>query len=130
MRWKEQQLQGNRDEEKFLHSAVKWQYKPKQTSERLGGKAEAYLKKNKVRFEKNTQIVDAWEGLLPKELSEHCNISEISGGTLKLEVDTGTYMHELKLMSAELIEHLRRACPRCGIKKIILQARSSKTKEE
>jgi hypothetical protein len=118
-------LQGSKDEEKLLQSAVKWQYRARRTSERLGGKTEAYLKNNKPRFEKNTQIVDAWEGLLPEGLSEHCDISEVSGGTLKIEVDPGVYMHELKLISGELIEHLRQVCPRCGIRKIKLQARSS-----
>ena len=123
-------MRGNADEEKLLRSAVKWQYKARRTSERLGGKTEAYLKKNERRFEKNTQIVDAWEGLLPEGLSGHCNIFDISGGVLKLEVDPGPYMHELKTMGQELVEHLRRVCPRCGIKKITLQARSSKIKEE
>ena len=110
-----------------MQSAVKWQYKARRTSERLGGNVEAYLQKNKSRFEKNTQIVDAWEGLLPEGLLAHCNISDISGGVLKLEVDPGPYMHELKMMRLGLVEHLRQACPRCGIKKIILHPRSSKT---
>lgn len=123
-------MKGNTDEEKLLQSAVKWQYRTRRTTERLGGKAEVYLKKNKSRFEKNTQVVDAWEGLLPKGLSEHCNISEISGQTLKLEVDPGSFMHELKIISSELIEHLRQACPRCGIKKITLLPRSGKNQEE
>ncbi len=123
-------MQGNKDEEKLLQSAVRWQYKPRRTSERLGGSAEAYLKNNKSRFEKNTQVVDAWEGLLPEGLSGHCNISDISGGVLKLEVDPGPYMHELKMMTQELVEHLGQVCPRCGIKKITLQARSSKVKED
>jgi hypothetical protein len=118
-------LQGNTDEEKLLQSAVKWQYKPRRTSEQLGGKTEAYLKRNERRFKKNTQIVDVWEGLLPEGLSEHCNISGISGQTLELEVDTGTYMHELKLMSSELVEHLRQTCPGCGIKKIKLRPRNT-----
>ena len=123
-------MQGNKDEEKLLQSAVRWQYKPRRTSERLGGSAEAYLKNNKSRFEKNTQIVDVWEDLLPEGLSGHCNISDISGGVLKLEVDPGPYMHELKMMTQELVEHLGQVCPRCGIKKITLQARSSKVKED
>ena len=118
-------MQGNTDKEKLLQSAVRWQHKARRTSQRLGGTAEAYLKHNKLRFEKNTQIVDAWEGLLPEGLSEHCNISGISGQTLKIEVDPGPYMHELRLISAELVEHLRQVCSKCGIKKIKLHARSS-----
>jgi len=110
----------NKDEEKFLQSAVKWQYKAPKTSERLGSRVDGFLKGSGICFEKNAVVVDALSELLPEGFAEHSSIFEISSGTLKLQVDPGPYMHELRLMSGELLKHLQQQCPKSGIKKITL----------
>jgi len=113
-------LQSKRDEEKFLQSAVKWQRKTPETSERLGDRTDRFLKNSSSYLEKNAAVVDALSGLLPEGLAEHTGVLEISAGTLRLRVDPGPYMHELRLMSGELLKHLQQQCPKSGIKKITL----------
>jgi Dna[CI] antecedent, DciA len=113
-------LRSNKDEEKVLQGAVKWQYKAPKTSERLGNRIEGFLKGSGSRLEKNAAVVDALNELLPEGIAEHSSVFEISSGTLKLQVDPGPYMHELRLMSGELLKHLQQQCPKSGIKKITL----------
>ena len=108
------------DEEKLLQSAVKWQRRARKTSEMLGGKTAEFLKKNKSRFDKNAEIIEAWGRLLPEGLLEECQVEEISGGVLKIAASPGVYIHELKLIKDELLKHLQRECPKSGIKKITL----------
>lgn len=119
-------LQENKscDEEELLRSAVKWQRKTQYATERLGNKAKAYLQDNKIRFERGSQIAMAWDALVPELLVRHCSIIEFSGGTLKVQADPGPYMYELRLISDELVGYLRKACPRSGVKKISLKART------
>ncbi|MBN1457670.1 MAG: DUF721 domain-containing protein [Sedimentisphaerales bacterium] len=113
-------LRNSKDEEKLLQSAVKWQQKTPDTSERLGNGVDRFLKGSHSRFKKNTAVVDVLSKLLPEGLAERSCVLEISGGTLKLQVDSGPYMHELRLISGELLKHLQQQCPKSGIKKITL----------
>ena len=58
--------------------------------------------------------------VLPVGLSEHCETAGISGGQLKLQVDSPVYMYELQLASSGLLKELRQHCPRVPIEKIKL----------
>ncbi|MCK4752366.1 MAG: DUF721 domain-containing protein [Planctomycetes bacterium] len=64
------------------------------------------------------EILQLWNQLLPAELQEHCKLGGISGGQLKVLVDSPVYMHELRLCSPLLIEELQTHCPRARIRKI------------
>jgi predicted nucleic acid-binding Zn ribbon protein len=59
-----------------------------------------------------------WTQLLPAEVQQHCRITDISGGQLKIKVDLPAYIYELKLCSSELLEQINNQCPRAGIKQI------------
>ena len=63
-------------------------------------------------------VSELWSQLLPPELARHCKIAGISGGLLKVIVDSPTYMHELRLCSSELLKGLQQRCLRARIKKI------------
>ncbi len=67
-------------------------------------------------------VVEFWGELLPVELACHCRITGLLGGELKVAVDSPSYMHELRLCSAELLEELRRRCPRARIERIKIVA--------
>ena len=67
-------------------------------------------------------VVELWGELLPVELACHCRITELLGGQLKVAVDSSSYMYELRLCSAELLEELRRRCPRARIERIKIVA--------
>ena len=85
---------------------------------RLGVAVGSYLDRRDKRFRKNAQVAEAWKRLLPKELCDHCTIAGISAKVLKVAVEPGPYMHEMQLLSQELLEHLRSQCRGCGITKI------------
>ncbi|MHC4623811.1 MAG: DciA family protein [Planctomycetota bacterium] len=65
-------------------------------------------------------VSQAWDQLLPAELSRHCRLADISGGQLKVVADSPVYMHELQMCSSELLGELRRRCPRARINRIKL----------
>lgn len=63
-------------------------------------------------------VADAWGEIVPQELFEHCEIIDLTGGELKVKVDSSAYMYELQLCGSELLEELRRHCPRARLKGI------------
>ena len=90
---------------------------------RLGESLEGYLKERGRQLEKNSVVVEEWERLLPENLRAHCRLISLEWGVLEAEADAGVYMHELKAMTNELVEELKRRCPRAGVKQIRLRAR-------
>jgi len=63
-------------------------------------------------------VADAWSDILPDELVEHCGIVDMAGGLLKVKVDSPAYMYELQLCGSELLDELRRRCPRARLTRI------------
>jgi hypothetical protein len=59
-------------------------------------------------------ITDAWQQLVPPELQRHCRIADICSGQLKVFADSPSYVHELRIISSELLIELRQQCP--GVK--------------
>jgi len=60
-------------------------------------------------------VTELWSRLLPAELHRHCEIVDVSGGHLKVRVDSPAYKYELQLCSPELLEELQQQCPRARI---------------
>ncbi len=103
-------------------NATKWRRSWKSYSAAsLGQVAQQLLDKRispqQARFR---QIAEAWSRLLPAELCGHCEIVDISGGQLNVQVDSPSYKYELQLCSSELLEELQRQCPRVRLTKIKL----------
>lgn len=63
-------------------------------------------------------VVELWGRLLPAELGRHCEVADVSGGQLKVLVDSPTYASELRLCCSQLLIELQRQCPRARIKEI------------
>lgn len=80
--------------------------------------AELVDKRISPQQEKFGAVAEAWDQLLPAELSEHCKLSDVSGGQLKVKADSPVYVHELRLCSEELLEQVQQLCPRARIKGI------------
>ena len=108
------------EQEKLLRGATAWQLKNRYSPKRLGEEAQKYINAGKRTFEKNSSVIDAFQQSLPQQLSEHCKVVKISGGTVHVQVEPGPYMHEMQLLSDELLEHIKGRCPYSGIKKIRL----------
>ncbi len=106
------------DEERLLSIGARRSRAKKIT--RLGPSAQAYLDRRDARLKKNCSVVDVWHQVLPQELYNHCRLTGISGGTLRVEAEPGPYMHEMRMLSGELVEHLQNRCRRAGVKRIVL----------
>jgi hypothetical protein len=63
-------------------------------------------------------VTEAWERLLPPELQRHCRIANISSGQLKVFADSPSYVHELRIISTELLAGIRQQCPRVKLRSI------------
>lgn len=63
-------------------------------------------------------VVEVWSRLLPVELYRHCEIVDISGGQLKVKVDSPAYKYELQLCRAELLKELQQQCPKARLTEI------------
>lgn len=106
------------DQDKQLKGASSWQYKPRQTTSCLGDELEVYLGRHARTLKKNADLVDLWESIIPPGLRAFCRLHQRSGNTLYIEAQPGPYMHQLQIMSGELLEQIRRHAPGCGIQKI------------
>lgn len=65
-----------------------------------------------------SEVAEAWNQMLPDELARHCEIVDISGGLLKVQVDSPSYMYELQLCSSELLGELQQQCRRARLTKV------------
>jgi len=63
-------------------------------------------------------VVELWRRILPAELRRHCEIVDISGGQLAVQVDSPSYKYELHLCSSEILKELQRQCPKVRLTKI------------
>jgi len=108
------------DDNERLRGVVRWGRKPKPVraeplGDVLGEIMDRRISPQQARF---GPVAEVWGRLLPEGLCQHCRISDISGGQLKVLVDSPSYAHELRMCCPELLEELRRECPRAKIKKI------------
>ena len=58
------------------------------------------------------------ESLLPPTIRGHCRLAGVSGGNVRLVVDSASYMYELQLCKSELLMELQRLCPGAGLRRI------------
>ncbi len=65
-----------------------------------------------------SEVAEAWSQMLPDELARHCEIVDVSGGLLKVRVDSPSYMYELQLCGSQLLDELQQECPRARLTKI------------
>jgi hypothetical protein len=63
-------------------------------------------------------VVEVWSQLIPAELHKHCEIVDVSGGQLKVRVDSPSYRYELQLCGSELLEELQQQCPKARLTEI------------
>jgi len=109
------------DESEQLRRVVRQptRQKPRNTAARLGEVVKQLMESQvSPRQAMFGTIAKVWGELLPAELRRHCEVTDISGGRLKVLVDSPSYMYELQLCSSELLEELQRRCSAARIKKI------------
>ena len=106
--------------DQLLHNAVEGRRARKSDrTVRLGDAVQQFMAEQvSPRQAKFGAVAELWSQLLPAELCRHCEIVDISGGQLKVRVDSPAYKYELQLCSSELLEELQQQCPRARLTKI------------
>jgi hypothetical protein len=94
-------------------------------SGKLGVSIQGYLARRRGELKKNASIIDGWRALLPGHLHEVCSVESISGGVLRVAVEPGPYMHELSMLSDELLQRLEQLYPQACVRKIKFIPRSA-----
>lgn len=102
-------------EEQYLRSATHWQFRPKRSETGLGQEIFSYLQQRNRAFEQNVPLVELWKSIVPPALEPYCRLDKRSGNVLYIQAQAGPYMHQVKVLSGELLERIRQAAPRCGI---------------
>jgi hypothetical protein len=67
-----------------------------------------------------SSVVESWQQLVPVEFACHCKLADLTAGTLKVMVDSPSYMYEMQLCRSALLSELQRECPHARIRKIDL----------
>jgi hypothetical protein len=108
------------EDEQLPHNAVEERRVRKSDRPvRLGDAVQQFLDEQvSPRQARFGAVAELWCQLLPAELCRHCEIVDISGGQLKVRVDSPAYKYELQLCSSELLEELQKQCPRVRLTKI------------
>jgi len=114
-------------EDYLLRGALGWQKQKRATASRFGDSAKEYFGNRLKRLKRNAEVVDALAEVMKSQFGEHCRLRSISGGVVRIEVDPGPYMHEMRLMSGELTELLKNKCPRAGLRSVSITAKGSDT---
>jgi len=108
------------EDEQLLHDAFKERLiKRRESTAKVGDVAQMFVTRwvspRQARF---GAVVEVWSQLIPGELSKHCEIVDISGGRLKIKVDSSAYKYELQLCSSELLKELQQQCPKARLTEI------------
>ncbi|MBE0535143.1 MAG: DUF721 domain-containing protein [Phycisphaerae bacterium] len=111
------------DEDRFLRQAGRGKPMIRDTAQLLGANVQTYIKGRLGPLRRNAGVVDVWRQLLPNGLAAHCQISAIRGDVVEVEVDPGPYMHELRVLSTEIIDQLQRYCGRAQVRRLVLRPR-------
>lgn len=106
------------DEEKQLRAATSWQHRPKHTESCLGNEISSYLERRRRTFEKNAAVVAIWEQIVPPTLKPYCKLDKRVGNALYIQAQPGPYLHQVQMLSTELLDRIQQQAPRCGIQKI------------
>ena len=102
-----------------LRNIVKWRRRSPTRVVKLGNVLNELIENRvsplQAKFELITEV---WSQLLPAELRQHCKIASVSGGQLKVLVDSSSFANELRWCGPSLLEEIKRRCPQARIKNI------------
>ncbi len=107
------------DDLAILRGAARRQKKPGRAAVGIGSDVAGYLKARRNELEKNASIVDVWAQVVPAELALRSRPDTLQSGVLRVEVQPGPWMHEMKLLLPELLTYFQEHCPRSRVRKIV-----------
>jgi hypothetical protein len=86
---------------------------------KLGDVIKQFVESNiEPKHKKSSPLMELWNKILPEEQRRHCKIDSISGGLMKVKVDSPSYLSELQWSSGDLLAKIKEQCPAARIKKI------------
>jgi len=103
-------------EDEQLRNVTRWRRTAAQR--RRAGKLGCLVEEYVEHLDDNTSVVDAWSRVVPAKLREHCRLAGISGGQLKVLVDSPIYLYRMRSCGSELLRQLVQQCRQGRIKKI------------
>ena len=106
------------DADELLCNIVKWRSRPKGATNSLAAAVDKFVARELRPRKKLTSVVDVWNEVLPGELTKRCRLVSLSRGTLKIEVEAGSYMFQMQALSSQLVKEFQQSCPAAGIHKI------------
>jgi len=106
--------------DEYLVNIAKWRKSTKVNRVSALGRTVKQIMDYRItpQHERFAPVAQLWQQLLPVELSSHCTITVIVGGTLNVVVDSPAYGQQLQWISAEIIEQINRQSPKARITKI------------
>ncbi|MHC5082514.1 MAG: DciA family protein [Planctomycetota bacterium] len=119
----------SQNEDDYLRGACSWQWKIKRKDSRLGAEIFSYMKRRDRSFEKNAIIVDVWESVIPPSLQPYCRLDKRVGNALYVQAMPGPYMHQLQMLSDQLLDRIHDLAPRSGIQKIRISPMDRQSKD-
>lgn len=63
-------------------------------------------------------VAEVLPRVLPPSLQKKCRVASVSNGCVKVVADGSSYVYELQLCKAGLLEELRRLCPAARLRRI------------
>jgi hypothetical protein len=100
-------MTGQLESSRYMESRLNGDSRKKKEAFLLGDVLGQVMKERlSARHEQSIQLKNAWDEVLPQELSEHCRIESFSAGKLTVVVDGPGYMHELRLCKKELCNEM------------------------
>ena len=86
---------------------------------KLGDVVKQFVENNiEPKHKKSSPLMELWDKILPEGQRRHCKIDSISGGLMKVKVDSPSYLYDLQLSGGELLAKIKEHCPAARIKKI------------
>jgi predicted nucleic acid-binding Zn ribbon protein len=68
--------------------------------------------------ESSNSVAAAWKEVAPPQLAAFCRLAEVVQGKVKVRVSSPSYMHQLRLMEAGLLQQLQARCGRKTVKSL------------
>ena len=89
--------------------------KPKPLGDILAGYISTCLE---PQHEVYAKVAEAWEEIVPRELSGFCRLADVSRGMARVRVSSPSYLHQMRLRSGELLTHLQLRAGRKAVRNI------------
>jgi predicted nucleic acid-binding Zn ribbon protein len=73
------------------------------------------------QHETAAKVAAAWQEVVPAAMAGHCRLAEVSRGTARILVSSPSYLHQLRLMEAQLLAGLQQKAGRKAVRGIRFQ---------